>query len=557
MSADVAIMRRLIGLARPYRGWMVLAGVVASITVLASIGLMTVAGWFIASMAIAGVSTGIMNYFLPSAGIRLFAILRTGGRYGERLLSHEATFRLLAGLRLWLFQRLEPLAPAELMDKRGADLATGLQADVDTLQHAYLRLGAPIAVAVACCVVVVAVLLALHPATGLVVGALLVCAGAVGPVLAWRAAAAPGADAVALRAQLRVAVVDALQGATDLRAAGAVERQLAAISAQSEALVEAQRRASISGTWAEAAVGLCAGFALWAAALLSAASVAASGLAPAMVPALTLAALASFEAVAPLPAAMQRWGEVMAAARRLFDLADRTPAIVAGPEPSPVPQDGGLHFSTVRLRYGADAPLALDGLDLTIPSGRHVALLGPSGAGKSSVGRLLLRFFEYEGEIRLGGHDLRRYQPEDLRRLVGVAAQDAQLFNGTIRDNLLIAAPDADEEAMGRALEQAQLSAFVTELPAGLDTWIGEGGARLSAGQARRLVVARALLRAPLILVLDEPTENLDATTSRRLLASLAQATAGRTVILITHDPVAASEFADEIVRIEAGRRVA
>ncbi|WP_234055342.1 amino acid ABC transporter ATP-binding/permease protein, partial [Xanthobacter sp. R2A-8] len=366
-----------------------------------------------------------------------------------------------------------------------------------------------------------------------------------------------GADAVALRAQLRVAVVDALQGATDLRAAGAVERQLAAISAQSEALVEAQRRASISGTWAEAAVGLCAGFALWAAALLSAASVAASGLAPAMVPALTLAALASFEAVAPLPAAMQRWGEVMAAARRLFDLADRTPAIVAGPEPSPVPQDGGLDFSTVRLRYGADAPLALDGLDLTIPSGRHVALLGPSGAGKSSVGRLLLRFFEYEGEIRLGGHDLRRYQPEDLRRLVGVAAQDAQLFNGTIRDNLLIAAPDADEGAMGRALEQAQLAAFVTELPAGLDTWIGEGGARLSAGQARRLVVARALLRAPLILVLDEPTENLDATTSRRLLASLAQATAGRTVILITHDPVAASEFADEIVRIEAGRRVA
>ncbi len=556
-DTDAAMLRRLAGLSRPYAGWMVLAGVVACVTVLASIGLMTVAGWFIAAMAIAGVSTGMMNYFMPSAGIRLFAILRTGGRYGERLLSHEATFRLLAGVRLWLFRRLVPLAPAGLTDRRGADLAGGLQADVDTLQHAYLRLGAPVAVAVACAVVVVAVLAALHQPTALVVGALLLCAGGVGPLLARRAAAAPGADAVRLRAELRVAVVDALQGATDLRAAGAVERQLESISAASAALAEAQRRAAVSGTLAEAGVGLCAGLALWGAALLAAMSVAASSLDPALVPALALAALASFEAVAPLPGAMQRWGEVMAAARRLFALADRAPAIVAGGDPSPEPRDGSLEFAAVRLRYTPDGPLALDGLDLAIPAGRRVALLGPSGAGKSSIARLLLRFWEYEGEIRLGGHDLRRYQPDDLRRLVGVAAQDAQLFNATIRENLLMAAPEADEAAMRRALETAQLMPFVAELPGGLDTWIGEGGARLSAGQARRLVLARTLLRAPLVLVLDEPTENLDATTSRQLLAALSEATAGRTVILITHDPAAAEMFADETVRMEAGRRVA
>ncbi|WP_454917994.1 thiol reductant ABC exporter subunit CydC [Xanthobacter sediminis] len=550
------MLRRLLGLARPYGGWMALAGAVACVTVLASIGLMTVAGWFIAAMAIAGASTGMMNYFLPSAAIRLFAILRTGGRYLERLLSHEATFRLLAGLRLWLFRRMEPLAPAQLMDRRGADLASGLQADVDTLQHAYLRLGAPVAVAVACGVVVVALLTALHPPTGLVVGALLLCAGGVGPALARRAALAPGAEAVRLRAELRVAVVDALQGATDLAAAGAGDRQSAAISSLSAALAGAQRRAAAGGALAEAAVGLCAGLALWGAALLSAAGVAAAGLAPAMVPALSLAALAAFEAVAPLPGAMQRWGEVMAAARRLFAIAERTPAIVAGPDPSPTPRDAGLDFVAVRLRYAPDGPPALDGLDLAVPSGRHLALLGPSGAGKSSIARLLLRFWEYEGEIRLGGHDLRRYQPQDLRRLVGVAAQEAQLFNATIRDNLLMAAPGADEPALARALDQAQLGAFVAALPGGLDTWVGEGGARLSAGQARRLVVARTLLRDPPILVLDEPTENLDATTARRLLAALKAATTGRTVILITHDPMAAAAFADEIVRLEGGRRV-
>ena len=558
--SDLAVLRRLLGLARPWRDWMLGAAVVACATVLASVALMTLAGWFIAAMAIAGATTGIMNYFLPAAGIRLFAIVRTGGRYAERLLSHEATFRLLAGVRLWLFRRLEPLAPAQLEDRRGADLAGGLQADVDTLQHAFLRLASPVVVALACAVAIVAGVAVVDPPTALALAVLLLAAGVVVPVLARRAAASPGTEAVQSRAALRVAVVDLLQGLADLRVAGALERKLAAIDGLGGRLVDAQRRAATAGAVAEAAVGLCAGLALWSATLLAAAGVAGGGLAatssPALVPALALAAFAAFEAVAPLPAAMERWGEVAAAARRVFALADRTPLLVAGPQPSPVPRDGSLVFSAVRLYYRAGAPAALDGLDLAIESGRRIALLGPSGAGKSSIARLLLRFWDYEGEIRLGGHDLRHYRPDDLRRLVGVAAQEAHLFNGSVRDNLAMAAPDADEAAMLGALETAQLAGFVRGLPDGLDTWVGEGGARLSAGQARRLVLARTLLRAPLVLVLDEPTENLDATTARRLLAALVPATAGRTTILITHDPAVAEAFAETIVRIEAGRAI-
>ncbi len=558
--SDMAIVRRLLGLARPWRGWMGLAALVACATVLASVALMGVAGWFIAAMAIAGVSTGMMNYFLPAAGIRFFAIVRTGGRYGERLLSHEATFQLLAGLRLWLFRRLIPLSPGQLQSRRGGDLAGSLQADVDTLQHAYLRLASPIAVALVCSVAIVLVVAALHPPTALALVALLIVAGGIVPTLARRAAAAPGAEAVASRAALRVATVDLLQGLTDLRAAGAVERQLAVLDRLGERLVDSQSRASKAGVMAEAAVGLSAGLALWCAALLASASVAVGGLlpevAPALVPALALAALAAFEAVAPLPAAMERWGEVRAAARRLFDLADRTPSIVAGPDPSPVPRDASIVFSSVRLRYAPDLPPALDGLDLAIPDGRHIAILGPSGAGKSSLGRLLVRFWDYDGEISLGGHDLRRYRPDDLRRLVGIATQDAQLFNGSVRENLLIAAPEADASAMDHVLEVVQLAGFVRDLPDGIDTWIGEAGARLSAGQARRLVLARALLRDPRILILDEPTENLDAGTARRLIASLRAATQHRTVILITHDPRAAAAFTDEIVQMADGRIV-
>lgn len=558
--SDMAVVRRLLGLARPWRGWMGLAAFVACATVLASVALMGVAGWFIAAMGIAGVTTGMMNYFLPAAGIRFFAIVRTGGRYGERLLSHEATFRLLAGLRLWLFRRLIPLSPGQLQSRRGGDLAGSLQADVDTLQHAYLRLASPIAVALVCSVAIVLVVAALHPPTALALAVLLIVAGGIVPTLARRAAAAPGAEAVASRAALRVATVDLLQGLTDLRAAGAVERQLAALDRLGQRLVDSQSRTSNAGVMAEAAVGLSAGLALWSAALLASASVAAGGLfpglAPALVPALALAALAAFEAVAPLPAAMERWGEVRAAARRIFDLADRTPSIVAGPDPSPVPRDSSVVFSSVRLRYAPGSPPALDGLDLAIPDGRHLAILGPSGAGKSSLGRLLVRFWDYEGEIRLGGHDLCRYRPDDLRRLVGIATQDAQLFNGSVRDNLLMAAPEADASAMDHVLEVVQLAGFVRDLPDGIDTWIGEAGARLSAGQARRLVLARALLRDPRILILDEPTENLDAGTARRLIASLRAATQHRTVILITHDPRAAAAFTDEIVQMADGRVV-
>lgn len=553
--SDWTVLRRLLALAWPWRGWMSLSVLVACATVLASVALMGVAGWFIAAMGIAGVTTGMMNYFLPSAGIRFFAIVRTGGRYADRLLSHEATFRLLAGLRLWLFRKLFPLSPGQLQSRRGGDLAGSLQADVDTLQHAYLRLASPVAVALVCGVAVVATVAVLHPPTAVLLAVLLVVAGLAVPALARRAAAAPGADAVASRADLRVAAVDLLQGLADLRAAGAVERHLVVLDGLGDRLAGNQCRAATAGVVAEAAVGLSAGLALWGAALLAAASVVA-GLAPALVPALALVALAAFEAIAPLPAAMERWGEVSAAARRIFELADQSPTIVAGPAPSPVPHDASVVFSSVRLRYAPDLPPALDGLDLGIADGDHLAILGPSGAGKSSIARLLLRFWEYEGEIRLGGHDLRRYRPDDLRRMVGVATQDAQLFNGTIRDNLLMAAPDAGAAAMDRVLEIVQLAGFVRDLTDGIDTWIGEAGARLSAGQARRLVIARALLRNPRLLILDEPTENLDAATAGRLLASLREETANRTVILITHDPRAASLFTDRIVQMQAGRIV-
>lgn len=554
MDSDLRVLLRVLRLFRPYRGWMLGGALLSTVTVLASVGLMAVAGYFIAAMAVAGLAGVLMNYFLPSAGIRLFAILRTGGRYAERIVTHEATFRLLAQLRVWLFERFEPLAPGRLAAERGADLATRVQADVDTLQHAYLRLYVPILGAVACSGVVVALFALRSVAAALTLLALLLLAGLVLPLAVRRATAAPGAAIVRDGAALRVALVDALQGLPDAIAFDARDAHARHIAKLDAALAVAQRRNGVLAAAADAATALCAGLALWLVAVLAIVAATAGHLTPVEVPMLALAAFAAFEAVQPLPAAMQRVGEVVAAARRIFAIAERTPAVADPSAASPLPRNNGLALRGVRLRYEGAASCALDGVDLVLHGGERVLLTGPSGAGKSSIAGVLVRFFDYTGEIELGGHDLRRYRGEDARALVSVATQYTHLLNATLRANLLLAAPDASEADLVAILATVQLGEFLAALPAGLDTPLGEGGVRLSAGEARRLGIARVLLRKAPIVILDEPTEGLDTHTARALLAAIAPRLAGRTVLLVTHDAALARVNADRIVTMREGR---
>jgi len=555
MHGDLSVLRRLLRLFRPYRAWMMLGATVSSITLLANVALMAVAGWFVASMALAGAAGVLMNYFMPAALIRLFAILRTGGRYLERLTTHEATFRLLAALRVWFFERLEPLAPARLERYRGSDLLGRIQADVDTLQHAYLRLFAPVLAAALGVAVIAAVLSQYSPSIALLVLALLAVTGVLIPLLMRRAGEHPGAALVETRAALRTAVVEGVQGMSELRVYGAAARKAQEIEGLTRRVIAQQTRLAALAGFAEGTVGLCASLAMWGTTLSAVVLVGRGTLQAAELPMLALAVLASFEAVGPLPLAFQKLGETLAAARRIFELVDAEPAVAAPPGPSPRPLDAGVAMRGVRLRYHADGPWALDGLDLDLARGRRVAVVGPTGAGKSSIARVLLRFWEYQaGEVRLGGHDLRRYRPEDLRRLCAVVSQDTHLFTATILENLLIANPDADEAAVVRAAQTAQIHEFIVSQPDGYRTWVGEAGVRLSAGQARRVAIARALLRDAPILVLDEPTENLDPETERALFAALERVVVGRTVLLITHNLAGLHGLVDEVLVLEAGR---
>jgi ABC-type multidrug transport system fused ATPase/permease subunit len=271
---------------------------------------------------------------------------------------------------------------------------------------------------------------------------------------------------------------------------------------------------------------------------------------------LVLAVIASFEAVISLPDAFQHLASSLTAARRLFEIVDTEPVVPDLPATSPQPQNYSLAVKDLYFHYTPTDPPALDGISFNLPQGKYLAVVGPSGAGKSTLISLLLRFWEYQrGQIQLGGHDLRQYRPEAVCQLISVVSQRTHLFNGTIKQNLRLAQPEASDEDLIQATCQAQIHDFIQTLPQGYDTWIGEQGLRLSGGERQRLAIARALLKNAPILILDEPTANLDPLIEQEILQSMRTLMQGRTTLLITHRLVGL-ETADEILVLQAGRIV-
>lgn len=547
---------RLLRLLGPSRGWMALGALLALIALIANLTLMATAGWFIAAMALAGAGGVSMNYFTPAALIRAAAILRTGGRYLERLVTHEATLRQLARLRVWFYAHLEPLAPARLQQFHSGDLLSRIRADIDALDHLYLRTLVPVAVAGAGLALCLAFLAAFDPGVALFTLGMLVAAGVLIPLWARARGMAPGRRLVETQAELRSQAIDGIQGLPELLVYGAQATQAERLHGLSLALTADQDRMSAYAGLAQGAVALTANLALWGVLWLAIPLIGppGSGLAPPSLALLALFTLAAFEAVAPLPAAFQHLGGTLAAARRLFEIVDAEPAVMDPPGPSPQPKRFDLEVSGLCFSYPGSSRPALAGIDLRVPQGGRVAVVGATGSGKSTLFNLLLRFWAPDqGLIRLGGHDLVDFRGEDLRRHIAVVSQHSHLFDATIRDNLLLANPRAPQGALESACEVAQIHGFIAALPEGYDTWVGETGVRLSGGQARRIAVARALLKDAPILLLDEPTEGLDGLTERSLMAAIDRLMQGRTVLLITHRAIGLGAM-DEILVLDTGR---
>ena len=551
------VLRRLFGLMHHERRWMAAGAAMAVLSTLSGIGLLAVSGHFITSMALVGAGGAAINYYTPAALIRLLAILRTGGRYVERLITHEATLRVLARLRVWLFGRLVPLAPAGLDGLRSAELFSRLRVDVDALEHAYLGALIPLLVAVVVALVVLVTTMFYLPALGLLLVLPLGMAGALLPWWTLRRGQQPGAAMVVHAEVMRSLAADGLRGRAELALYGAEfahAEKLAAVTGQQQ---QAQRQVDRLQALGSAGVMLGAQLAVVCTLALGLPALQAGILAPPALTMLVLLAVAAFEAVAPLPDAWAQLGATLASARRVFALADTPPPVVEPQAPSPTTGDNTLTIRGLRLRYAPADAWALDGIDLDLPQGRRLAVVGPSGAGKSSLVGALTRLYPYEGSITLGGTSLADWHGDDVRSRIAVVEQQPYLFDASLCDNLRLARPDASDEQLDTVIAQAQLGDYVASLPRGLDTWVGENGIRVSGGEARRIAIARALLADAPILLLDEPTEGLDAGTAAQLYKALAIAMSGRSVLLITHRLGGPSTLVDHVVTMEQGRIVA
>lgn len=532
------------------KGPLTLTLVLSLVTLAAGTALLGLSGWFLTAAALSTAGAAF-NLFAPSAGVRGLSFIRILSRYGEKLSGHDATLKLLSDLRQWLFARLFPLAPLGRRLGRG-DLVSRLLGDVEALDTVFLVALGPISTAVLAGVAMTTLLAFLLPGAALVY-ALAFAGAAIGvPVLLVAASRRTGAEVVAASGRLRGVTLDSIEGQQDLVIFGETQSARDQIEAAAGDLARARRRLGFHGTLAAGAVQGSMAIAIIGTLVAGLAALEAGSIGGPLMAGLLLAVIASFEACAMLVRSAARLASAAAAAERLQELATMEPAVTDPGAPRPIPDGGAMSLEGVSFGYGPGRRV-LSRVNLGIADGSCVAIRGPSGSGKSTIAQLLLRLVDPQaGRVRLNGVDIRTVALADLRRRVALMTQDAPVFHDTIRANLLIGRNDASDEALWQALDAVHLGDFVRSLPRALDTMLGEAGKTLSAGQARRMCLARTLLSNASVIVLDEPTSGLDAETESAFLADLPRIAAGKTTIVITHAQVPANY--DRVINVQAGR---
>ncbi|MGB9098322.1 heme ABC transporter ATP-binding protein/permease CydC [Erwinia sp.] len=534
--------------------WRLSLGVVlAIITLLASIGLLTLSGWFLAASSVAGFA-GLysFNYMLPAAGVRGAAITRTAARYFERLFSHDGTFRVLQHLRVFTFSKLLPLSPAGLSGYRKGDLLNRLVADVDTLDHLYLRVISPLFGALVVILTVTVGLSWLDWHLAMILGGLMLMTLLLLPPLFYRAGKPAGIALTSLRGQYRSQLTDWLQAQAELALYGAAQLFRNNLDDTETRWMAAQKsQASLMGI-SQGLLILITGFTVVLILWLSAGGVGMETQPGAFIALFVFCALAAFEALAPVSGAFLHLGQVMASATRVSEVINQQPAVRFATNQRQSTEGVSLSVKDLSFSYGDNSP-ALDSFSLDVAKGEHVALLGRTGCGKSTLLQLLTRAWDAKsGTLLLNGQPISQWDEASLRASTSVVTQRVHLFSNTLRENLLLAAPESSDEQLVAILQQVGLSALLDDDQA-LNAWLGEGGRQLSGGELRRLGLARALLHGGDLLLLDEPTEGLDAETEKQILALLHKVAENKTMIMVTHRLQGLQHF-NKICIMDSGR---
>jgi len=562
------IIVRLLGFLKGSWGRVALSVLIGALTIGSSLGLIGTASWLISAAAL---HPSIAELQIAIVGVRFFGISRGVFRYLERLISHDVSFRLLSRLRSWFYQAIEPLAPARLMQYRSGDLLSTVVSDVDTLENIYIRVVSPTMVAVIVSVSAGIYLGQFEGRLGWVLLAFLCGLGVGIPLLTHFISRKPGEKLVACRTNLNIQLVDSIQGLADLVAFGRSGDTQQKINRLGKIYSRTQQHmAWITGIHSGLTLFLI-NLGMWSVLTLGITAVNGGRIPGVMLAALTMIALVSFEAVLPLPMAAQMLGETTESARRLFEVVDRRPEIDPNGELEIEVDEGlvlgvsssNIRFSNLSFSYPGSQEPVLNNINFSLTEGHSLAIVGPSGSGKTTLAHLMLRFWEcHKGEIYLSGRSIRTYSPAEVRTRFSVVSQKPYFFNTSIRENLRLAHPNANQTEIETSARYAQIHDFITSLPRGYDTHINESGLRLSGGERQRLAIAQALLKDAPILILDEPTANLDPITELQIFETIyslmGTKTRGghcRSTLLITHRLIGLENL-DEIIVLDNGHIV-
>lgn len=520
--------------------WILLGLILSFITILSSIGLLTTAGWFISATAYASLTYAAskqFNYFLPAAGVRFFSLARILSRYGERLVTHNATFKILIDVRLWFYRQLEPLAPGHLTRYQSGDLLTRATNDVDALDNLYLRILSPtiIVILITGVVFLVFSFFSLQIAWITSISLLITAFGV--PFITALLAKKCSEQLAQATSCLKTGIIDHVQGLTELKIFHSWQQHTQKLEKYNNDLLYKQKKMNYITGLGSALMTLAMGTLMIAVVWMATQMVASNHLNGAFIAFLALGVMGAFEAVMPLPAAYQYLGKTVNAATRILQVINHKPEVTFTATSSQTLGSYDIVFDHVSFAYQNEA-YVLQNLNLKLPFLSKLGIIGPSGSGKTTMIQLLARFWDpQKGQIIIGDRSLPSLTENQLRQTITYFSQQSHIFSASIRENLLIGRDDATDEMLYEALATVNLQYFVQSMPYGLDTWTGEHGSHMSGGQQRRLALARTILKDSPILILDEPTEGLDTLTENKVFKALQTLMQDKTVIMVTHNP--------------------